>query len=803
MSLGFLTACDTAAERAEKHYQSALTLLEEGDQERAMVELRNVFKLDGQHREARKIFAAIQRDRGNVREAIGQYLRLVEQYPEDLDGQRALAELNLSVSNWPESERHVDAALTLEPNDLPSKAVRLVLNYGKALEAGDDAAVQTAVAAAVELKERLPENMALRQVIINNYVRNSNFDEALEELEGAIALEPDNKELVGIRISIYAALDDNAAVERLLIDFVDQFPNDPAGRVTLIRWYLSRNQIDEAEGFIRSGIRPEDKENTSRLELIRFLSEFRNNDVAIAELDEMIASGLDLPVFRGLRAGLVFDQGDHDKGIAEMQDILANMEPSDESRNIKVALAQMQILTGNSVGARSLIEEVLVEDAGQVEALKLKAGWLIDDDQVSEAIISLRAALDQSPGDADIMTLMARAYEREGNPELVGEMLSLAFEASNKAPDEGIRYAQLLATREKFVTAEAVLIDSLRLAPENVQVLGALGNLYLAMQDWARTEQVAATLERLGTDDASAISQSLTAQLLQAQNKTDEAITYLESLVDDGDGGLAATAAIIQSQLSIGDIKGAKSRISALVAQDPENPQIQFIKAAVDLATGDPDSAEAIYRKLLKSDPNDTGIWTALFRLLDVQGRNDEANVVIDQALAQRPDDLTLLWISAGISEKSGDIDKAIGIYESMYERDSNNQIIANNLASLLADNRTDEASLERAYTIARRLRGSDVPPFQDTYGWIAHLRGQADEALQALEPSAAALVDDPMAQFHLAKVYLELDRKEDALNQFLKVVELTGEADTRPFVKTSREEVNRLKAEVEAKKSE
>ncbi len=331
LSLGFLTACDTAAERAEKHYQSALSLLEKGDQDRALVELRNVFKLNGQHRDARKTFASIQRERGNVREAIGQYLRLVEQYPEDLDGRRALAELNLSVGNWPEAERHVDAALAIDPNDMPSKAVRIVLDYGKALEAKDDKAVAAAVAAAAEMKEQLPDNLVLKQVVIDDYVKKSDFNTALKELDAAIALQPDNKELVAMRISILAALDDDVAVEKQLIDYVDQFPDDEAARVTLVRWYLSRDQIDEAEKFMRAGVRPDDKGDASQLALIRFLSEMRGRDVAIAELDKIISAGNDKPVLRALRAGLLFDEGERDKGVSDMQEILAGMEPTDES----------------------------------------------------------------------------------------------------------------------------------------------------------------------------------------------------------------------------------------------------------------------------------------------------------------------------------------------------------------------------------------------------------------------------------------------------------------------------------------
>ena len=65
-----------------------------------------------------------------------------------------------------------------------------------------------------------------------------------------------------------------------------------------------------------------------------------------------------------------------------------------------------------------------------------------------------------------------------------------------------------------------------------------------------------------------------------------------------------------------------------------------------------------------------------------------------------------------GSSRQQGDIDGAIAGYEALYAEDSGSPVLANNLASLIASYRDDPASLERAFAIARRLRGSEVPAF-------------------------------------------------------------------------------------------
>ncbi len=88
----FLTACETAEERAEKHFQTALEYIEAGDFARATIEFRNVFKLNNYHKEARQTYARMVREQGDLGQAYGQYLRLVEQYPDNLEAKSNLAE---------------------------------------------------------------------------------------------------------------------------------------------------------------------------------------------------------------------------------------------------------------------------------------------------------------------------------------------------------------------------------------------------------------------------------------------------------------------------------------------------------------------------------------------------------------------------------------------------------------------------------------------------------------------------------------------------------------------------------------
>ena len=794
-----LSACDSSEERAEKHFQTALAHMETGDVNRAIVEFRNVFKLNGRHKEARRTYARLQRDQGYQEEAYGQYLRLIEQYPDDLDGRIALVEMALETGNREELERHGAAAAEMAGNDLRVQAISATLAYQKALEARDSAAQDAARKTAEALVATSPDLMMARRVVIKDMLRKSDWTGALGQIDAGLVADPKARDLYTLRLGTLYQLDDKAGIETQLADLVARFPDDPNMHQALVRWYVDQGNLDAAEAHLRSMIDPAATTADAKIVLIQFLTELRGVAAARAELDQMIGQGgADAPLLRGIRAGLDFDAGNQEAAITEMEALLIGADASQQGRNLKVALAQMLLQTDNPVGARARIEEVLAENATEVEALKLKAGWLIEDDKTGDAIAALRTGLGTAPRDPGLMTLMARAHERDGNRELMGEMLALAADASGYAPQEALRYATFLATDGRLLPAEDAVLAALRQRPDDTTLLTTLGNIYLRLQDWPRTDQVIEGLKTIDTEEARNAANDLTAKRLAGQNRSEELLAFLEDLKrSPGDAtGVGVDAAIVQSHIARGDTPAALAHVDTALQATPDNPDLQFLRAAVLATDGQFAPAEAIYRALLAKDPKAERVWTALFELSLRKDEPARADAVLDEAIAALPESASLKLRKAGGLERDGDIDGAIAVYEDLYTRDSNSQLLANNLASLLASHRSDAASLARAELIARRLRGTDVPAFQDTYGWIAHRLGNHDEALRYLEPAAQSLTDDSTVQFHLAATYAALARDPQALAQFRKVAAMLDPANPPPFT----EDVTAALARLEAK---
>ena len=795
LSFGLLSACDSAEERAEEHYQKGLALIEEGEVDRALVEFRNVFKLDGYHEGARLAYAKVEEGRGDIGAAVGQYLRLVEQYPENLEGRRALARLSAELNDWDEAARHLEVAEKLAPEDPMVQSVRAGLDYRNALRDQDQAVADLAVKVSETLLAESPDLPIARRVVIADLLRQEDWTGALAAIDAAIAQSPDAQVLYMQRLGVLDKLGREDEIEAQLKDMVQRFPGDNLHQ-GLVTWYMTKGRVADAEAYLRE--RAADPDNPeAQMELLGFLAQNVDRQKALEEVDQILKGEnvANRDMLRSVRAGLDFDQGNHEAAIVEMEDILSTAEPSQQTDRIKIALANMLIRTGNAVGARALVEEVLEHDPTQVDALKLKAGWLIEDDRTGDALVELRRALDQNPRDAGTMTLMAQAHERAGNRDLVGEMLSAAVEASGSAPAESLRYAQFLLQEDKLLSAEDVLQSALRLQSDNPALLNALGNVYIRMEDWPRTDGVIERLGRVGTDQAGLVANELTARKLAAQNRGDELQSFLSGLAD-GESGLQAAASIIRLRVAQGDVAGALAYTDELLAKTPENTALRFIRAGLLAIDGKPGEADAILRQLLAENPQDERVWLVLYNLHRSRGEDEVAAQVLADAQAALPDSANLKWLEAGVAEQQGDIERAIAIYEELYAANSGALVVANNLASLISTHREDDATLQRAYEIARRLRGTDVPQFQDTYGWIAYRLGNHEEALEYLAPAAAALPGDPTVQFHLASAQAALGQDAEALASFQKIAEQVAAGAPRPpFMDTVEAEIARLSA--------
>lgn len=791
-----LTACESSEERAQKHFESGMALLEEGDVTRALVEFRNVFKLNPQHKEARLVFARTQLERGERVGAYRQYLLLVEQHPDTLEARIELAEMSVESQNWEEAERHGRAAIKLDPDNPRVKIIEIALDYAKASQGDDIVGVEEQADKAEAALKNQPESLIARRVVLDRFLRNGNMPGALSTIQSGLQFHPENYVLNFTKLQVQLKEKDMDGVGETLKSMVKLYPENTQIRGMMISWFLERKDLEGAEAYLRELAAAPDADDSANMTIVRFLLETSGTDAARAELERLIATEDNATPYRALLATLDFDGGERDKAVAAMETLVSEGEVSEERTQAKVVLARMLARMGNKVGARLRVEEVLEEDSANVEALKMRASWLIEEDKPDDAVLDLRTALTQKPRDADIMTLMGLAHERAGDRALAGERYALAVEVSLQAPEESLRYAEYLLQDNRNDAALAVLTEALERAPTNLGLLRSLAVVNMNAENWSEVTRIIWKLRSLEDSSASAIANGIEADLLLRQERTEDTITFLEGIVEtESSQSMAAFSALVQTHVRAGQMEEAVTLVDNRLADDPDNRALRYTRAGLHLIQNERDKAETIYHALLEETPGNPRILRTLIAIMVADGREDEADALLDDQIEKSENPSAALMLKAERLERSKDFEGAIAIYETLYEQNSNNIVVANNLASMITTHRDDAASLDRAFTVARRLKSSEIPALQDTYGWIEYRRGNYEEALIYLEPAAKGMSEHALVQYHLGMAYKALNRNDEAAEVLTRAVELAGE-DPLPQFDRAREVLKELEAQ-------
>lgn len=803
-----LAACKSPEERAEDYFASAQALLATGDTDRAVIELRNVFRLVPYHVEARRSMAQLMLAQGNRKGAYAQYTRLVEQVPEDVEGRTVLAELSLETRDWDEFARHGEKAIELAPDAPRSQAIGVALAYRAAVIDEDAEAVAVIQAQARTLTADIEGgNHLLERVLYDGHLRAGENEEALAVLDRMIDRDPSQRLLFDQRLVLLRETGaSRGAVETHLRRVVAAFPDEIDAKRQVVQYFMAAGQADKAEAFLRDISDPADEDPAMFLSLVTFLEDVRGRDAARAELDAGIPLSPAPDRLRMLRAALDFDGGDRDAAIAALQTILDSRAPDTEAEEIpaetrdltnevRTTLSKMLRATGDDAGAQQLLDEVLASDPGNAPALKIQAAQLIETDDADAAISNLRQVLDVTPEDVEALSLMAEAHFRAGSPDLARDFLARAVNVSDHAPAPSMAYARALLRDNNNRAAEEILLATLRQRPAEEEVLAELGAIYLSREDFGRAEAVTTQLRRIGSTQAAAMANRLQTELVARRQGSTEAIALLEGMAREESAGLGEQVLLLRARLAAGEQDKALQMAEDLVAAAPENLDRRFLRAVTRGAVGDLVGARVDLRGILEEDPTRVASWQQLYRLERIAAGPDAAGAVLEAALKANPDAPVLMWIQAGALEQAGDIDGAIALYEDLYARDTSSMIFANNLASLLVTHRADDASLDRAWRIARRLRDTEVPAFQDTYGWLAFRRGDAQTALPYLEAAAKGLPQDALVQYHLAEAYAALERSQEAMASYRHALKIAGPDDNRPQLSQARDKLAALEA--------
>lgn len=759
-----LAGCGSREDRAQSYYNNGMNYLAKQDYVKARVEIRNALQLKKDMLEAWRALAQIDEHDKNNAGLAEDLRRIVELDEKDADARARLAKMFLLGGNFENALRLSNEATELNPKNVENLAVKAAILYKLK---DNDGAIRTAQQA-LELE---PGNADASVVLAGIKVSQGDSEAALKALDGVTPGSKDDLGVIFLKISIFERLGNLQQVESLLKRLTELQPSERAFRAQLVRFYVAQKRQDDAEREMRSIVEKNPADTAAELDLVRFLNDTKGPSAAREELVSRINAGGKVFPYQLALARFDVSQGKIADGIKQLETLGSSTNVPDEVLAVRTVLAEIYLATNNIAAGEALVTEILRQDGRNTNGLRLRAGIHLTRGEVDDAIADLRSALNDQPQSPELLANLALAYERKGSIELADKAFFDATKASGFSPVFGLNYVAFLERRGSAAQAENILTELATRNPNSVPVLSALARMKLARQDWAGAHAIADAIKRLG--DQGSISDQINGLAFSGQKKFTDSLAALQNVYDANPNAIQPMAALVNVYLQSQQFDKAEAFLNAALKANPKNAEALILLGTVALAKKEPEKAAARFEDAIKQQPDSIIGYKALAEFYLRQQRLDDALKTVQAGLQRQPKNFDLRLVLGGLLETKGDYDGAITEFDSLFKEQPNSLIVANNLASLLADHRTDKASLERANSIAVILTKSEVPQFKDTVGWLAYQRGDYTSAVSLLQDAAAKLPNHPLIRYHLGMSYLASGQDANASDQFNKAREL------------------------------
>lgn len=463
-----------------------------------------------------------------------------------------------------------------------------------------------------------------------------------------------------------------------------------------------------------------------------------------------------------------------EKAQAVYQKIIKQEGVQPDGLKARGALAQSLLAQGDTEGAKRYVGEVLAENSGDSFALVLRGAMSLQSGDATGAIADFRGALQNQPGSAKILALLARAHLVKNEPELASDALVEALEAN--PTDIGVleTYVRFELARGKLARAQTRTEDFLKTSPDNLTALELLTRLQQTAKDYSGALQTVNRIKDLApAAPGTYLLESAVQFGLGDKTAGVEALSKAYNLSDNNPKVLAQ---LIKAYLATDQIDQADARLDEILAAHPDNDDAMNIKGELLLFKKDYDGARALFSGILDKNPGKVLAYRNLALLELNQDKPDAAIAILEKGLENTDGSGVLTQALLSTYERTGNYARAIAKYEELLAKQPGAPLLVNNLAMLLVSGGDDVADPKRALELVEPLKTSSNSAFLDTVGWVNFKNGNLDTAVEYLAKAVEASPDAALIRYHLGMAYQAQGNKVLAVEHLDKALELQPE---------------------------
>ena len=570
---------------------------------------------------------------------------------------------------------------------------------------------------------------------------------------------------------------------REYIRAADLLPDDPKVQLRAAQLLLLAGRFEDARTRVDNALKKDPKNVEAMILRASAMARQKNVDGAIKELEEALQ---DQPESGQLLASLgALKVATGAPGDAEVAFKKA-VEVDPKSMSARVALAGFYWGTNNLQDAERVLNEARTIAPNDLLLNRMLAAYYISNKRYAEAEAPLKTA-GTGPGNEKNALVLADYYVQMKRLQDAITVLEPLTQVKDVAPAATLRLAQVerlngnkgAATKrvDALLKTDAKNTDALtassawslrdgdpKAALESAKAaVAANGNnatahFVLAQALVANKQPVADAIQELKEVvrlSPRVVAAHLMLSTLELQlGRTAEAVQAAKDAKAMAPNAVEVQMTLARALLTTGDFAGAEPELRAVLKVMPKNAPAHALNGVLLANKKDYRGSRAAFEQALQNDENLAEALNGLL-LLDMQAKNlTPAIARIEQRLAKKGDDPTLLYVAARTYAAAGQVDKTETSLRAVLQKDPDNLAAYAALGRLFASQNKLDAALNEIDTFLKRQ--PNHVGMQTMAGMILQMQKKDSEAQKRYEAVIAINPRAAVAANNLAWLYAE-----------------------------------------------
>ncbi len=780
--LSTLIACDGVNEQIEEGKR----LYKAGDYKQAQLVFDKVIASDAENNQTRYKLAEALSKLGELQDAAKQYQAIANQDAKHVMARVKLGQIYLLTSNIDAAEKMANEALTLDAENIDAM---VLLGGVLAAKNNSDAAFVKAETAL----QKKPDDIGATILLASLNARTGKLEKAIALLLNIVNKHPDNVASRLMLVKSYSQHNERDKAGEILQALVKIEPKQIDHRKRWVAFLLSNKQLDHAEKVIRAAVTDLPEDEQAKLMLVEFLATKKSPEAAIAELLPMLKENAGNYELRFKLAELQWAKKQPIQVEETLKEIIALDKQGFQSVKARSKLARLYLAAKRINDAKSLVKELLTENADDLAALTLRGEIALAENRIADAITDLRTVVAEQPKNIAVLKLLSTAHLINKDKILARENIAKVVEFAPEDETARLDLVNLLLQGGDKEQATQQLNTLFKLNPNSKKGLDALFKIHAAQAQWEQALQVAKQMERAYTDDA--MGYYLSGLVYQATGKFEQSNASLALALQKQPQAVEPLAQMVSNYLASKQPEKGLNKLHEVLKNQPKNFYAYNLMGDIYRRGNKYSDAINAYQQVLTIKQD----WSMPYRniaLINIlQQHPNDAKATLRQGINSAAEPLELVADLVALYHQDKEQQKIIDLYEEMMKKKPDSLNLLNNFASYLADYGNSDETLVRAAKLVEPYVETTDPYLMDTVAWIAYKQGNYEKASQLLLKTIELTPESAVSHYHLGMTYFKQGDKIHAKESLQKAIKLAedfnGLAEAKEILNTLERKTN------------